>query len=1006
MNSTDYVMPSDPASTRRRTASRADGDKLATGRVDVDPRKSHGNLATRKNPQRLDNTRIATWNVRGLNKAGKLQILENELTRCKIDIAGISETHWQGHGHFGTSNYKVYYSGTENRSIHGVGFLVSNRLNKAILGYETINERIITIKINSQPCIVNIVQLYAPTSEADEDTVEEFYRTIETTISKIPNKEILILMGDYNAKVGSTLADNHIRTVVGRHGIGTRNERGERLIQFSIDNKLTIANTIFTQHKRRLYTWRSPDGKYKNQIDYVLIRQRWRSSITTAKTLPSADCDTDHQLLMFELTIKLKSCRRNEMKHIPKINPEQVPTFTTNVIQKVQLHVSDIINMNPNDIWRALKDSINETLNEVTSETEVKKQQPWLSAETLSLISSRRHIKNTGMNNKNDRERYRELNREIQNSSRRDKNAHFMKICAELQKYADHNNTKDLFTQIRRITRQFKPRNWAIRDKDNNMINEFDQIIRIWRRYCEDLYFDDNAADIEVSEYEEEPDILKEEVHAAIKKLKDNKAVGIDRISAEVLKSLDEKGQNIIHQLCQRIWETCAWPEDWSTSVIIPIHKKGSTTYCNNYRLISLITHVSKIMLYILQARLESFISRQIAPEQAGFVKGRGAREQILNIRQLVEKAREYYTPTYLCFVDYEKAFDNVKWSQLWRVLQKMGVPRHLITLIKQLYEDSTAVVQIESTVSEKCKIRKGVRQGCVLSPLLYNIYSEFIMRLVLDNWNGGIRIGGKKISNLRFADDTVLIAENEEELLELLNKLENMSADYGLRVNYSKTKIMIIDRESENRGQPVGIGGCEVVQQFIYLGSTLHNSGSCEPEIRRRIQLAKVAMTQLTKLWRDRNLTKNTKIQLVRALVFPVFSYGSETWVIRAADRRRIDAFEMWCWRRMLRVPWTARRTNISILNEIRPQQRLSSLTYGRILKFFGHINRNDNIEKLVVQGRSTGKRRRGRSPTRWTDMISKLTNMRLETATRETNNRQEWRRIVHRVIHDMEEE
>ncbi|VEN39957.1 unnamed protein product [Callosobruchus maculatus] len=172
-------------------------------------------------------------------------------------------------------------------------------------------------------------------------------------------------------------------------------------------------------------------------------------------------------------------------------------------------------------------------------------------------------------------------------------------------------------------------------------------------------------------------------------------------------------------------------------------------------------------------------------------------------------------------------------------------------------------------------------------------------------------------------------------------------------------------DREHGNHREIKTIGRCEVVQCFVYLGSLIDNSGSCENEIRRRIQQARVAMTELTKIWRDHNITKATKMLLVQSLVFSIFSYASETWTIKKADRARIDAFEMWTWRRMLRIPYTAHRTNVSILDKLGNPKRLSSIVSMRMLTFFGHIHRSDNMEKHVIQGHAPSGRRRGRSPT-----------------------------------------
>ncbi|VEN52761.1 unnamed protein product [Callosobruchus maculatus] len=526
-------------------------------------------------------------------------------------------------------------------------------------------------------------------------------------------------------------------------------------------------------------------------------------------------------------------------------------------------------------------------------------RQQWISSHTLSVIEVRRSLKISGLDSDTEQNTYRQLSREIQRLCRKDKSSYLQQMCREIEMHANANHSKEMFFKVKCLSRDFKPKSWAVKNPEGELITNLHEVIEVWRNYCENLYHEDGLHALSL-DFEQEPDILLSEVEHALNKLKTNKATGIDVISAETLKCLGDDGISLLHNICKSVWSSGVWPDEWCTSIFVPLHKKGFPTNPDNYRLLSLSSHASKVLLYILQSRLEGFIGWQISQAQAGFVKGRGTREQILNLRQIIEKAREHYFPVFICFVDYSKAFDNVKWPKLWEILISIGVPYHLVFLIQQLYESNSARVRIDGNLFSQTATRKGVRQGCVLSPMLFNIYYEFVMRQVLDNWNGGVTIGGSKISNVRFADDTTLIAASQEEPVALLNILEQ-------------------HREHDNYREIGSIGHCEVVQSFIYLGSLIDNSGSCENEVRRRIQQARVAMTKLTKIWRDHNITKATKMSLVQSLVFSIFLYASETWTVKKADRARIDAYEMWTWRRMLRVPYTAHRTNVSILDESR---------------------------------------------------------------------------------------
>ena len=223
--------------------------------------------------------------------------------------------------------------------------------------------------------------------------------------------------------------------------------------------------------------------------------------------------------------------------------------------------------------------------------------------------------------------------------------------------------------------------------------------------------------------------------------------------------------------------KTQQWPQDWKKSVFILITKKCNAQECSNYRTIVLISHASKVMLKILQARLQQYVNHELPDVQAGFRKGRGTRDQIANICWIIGKAREFQKNIYFCFIDYAKAFDYVDHNTLWKILKEMGIPDHLTYLLRSLYAGQEATVRTGHGTTDWFQIGKGVHQGCILSPCLFNLYAEYIMRNGrLDEAQAGIKISGRNINNHRYADGSTLMAESEEDLKSLLMKVKEDS--------------------------------------------------------------------------------------------------------------------------------------------------------------------------------------------------------------------------------------
>ena len=341
-------------------------------------------------------------------------------------------------------------------------------------------------------------------------------------------------------------------------------------------------------------------------------------------------------------------------------------------------------------------------------------------------------------------------------------------------------------------------------------------------------------------------------------------------------------------------------------------------------------------MLKILQAGLQQYANRELPDVQAGFRKGRGTRAQIANIRWILKQAREFQKNIYFCFIDYGKAFDCVDHNKLWKILKEMGLPNHLTCLLRNLYAGQEATVRTGHGTTDWFQIGKGVRQGYVLSPCLFNLYAEYIVRNAgLDEAQARVKIARRNINNLRYADDTTLVAESEEELKSLLMKVKGESERVGLKLNIQKSKIMA---SSPITSWQIDGETVETVADFIFGGSKITADGDCSHEIKRCSLPGKKVMTNLKSILKSRDITLSTKVHLVKAVVFPVVMDRCESWTIKKAEHRRIDAFGL-CWRRLLRVLWTAKRSNQSILKEINPGCSLEGLMLKLKCQYFGHL-------------------------------------------------------------------
>ena len=276
-------------------------------------------------------------------------------------------------------------------------------------------------------------------------------------------------------------------------------------------------------------------------------------------------------------------------------------------------------------------------------------------------------------------------------------------------------------------------------------------------------------------------------------------------------------------------------------------------------------------MLKIILNRLQPQAEAIIAEEQAGFRAGRSTTEQISNLRILCKKYLQHQQNLYHVFIDVKKAFDRVWHEALWATMKKYNINASIIRAIENLYDKAQSAVMFKSSIGEWCRTMVGVRQGCLLSPTLFNIFLGRIMCEALDNHEGSVNIGGRIITNFRFADDIVVNAEEEEEAGILVDRLDRTTTRYKMKIGPDNTQVMTnnpdgFQREIKIKGQKL-----EEVENFKYLEAIISNEES-KPEILSRITQTTAALSRLKMIWRDKNSSLTSKVKLMRTLILSAF--------------------------------------------------------------------------------------------------------------------------------------
>ena len=467
----------------------------------------------------------------------------------------------------------------------------------------------------------------------------------------------------------------------------------------------------------------------------------------------------------------------------------------------------------------------------------------------LNLMDDRRKVKNI------DEHQYQEINKRIRKECLLAKEEWMDENCTKIEQMAKC-NAKEMYANINKAFYKRKRRNQnnTIMNKHGNILMDSAKVKASWEEYIKELY-DDTREQIDCETNNEGPEILKEEIRKAMNNMKNGKAIGTDGIAKEMIEALGEKGVDILTEIANKLYENDATPNQMKETIMIKIPKVEGTLKYEQHQTISIINHITKIILKVITERIRSRIRPEMAEEQFGFVANSGTTNAIVTLNRVIENAIQVQNNVYLCFVDYEKAFDKVRPNELMNILKQIGVDGKDLRLLKNIYEMQRVALQLGGELTDWIDIKRGVRQGCVMLPDLFNIYAEFIMRNIEEE---GIRVGGKNINNIRYVDDTVLMADSEENLKALVQKVSEHSEAMGIKINRKKTKTMVITKKDRSPTIRLRINNDEIeqVDTFVYLGSLINWDGRQDKEIRRRTAIAYNNMRKLMKLITNKKIS------------------------------------------------------------------------------------------------------------------------------------------------------
>ncbi|XP_015753298.1 PREDICTED: uncharacterized protein LOC107333054 [Acropora digitifera] len=916
--------------------------------------------------------RVATLNVRTLNGVQLQSELVTNFNKQRIDLIGIQE-------HRIVHDQPIQYQFIQGRSlitssawknvcgaaIGGVGILLGAKASRALISVRSHSDRILVANFKGNPAST-VITVYSPTNTAEDKTIEAFYECLKRAIESVPAHNVQILLGDFNARIGTSDARFPYHKITNRNGT--------HLVDLMMEKNLVVTNTSFqkregsdhrvvtinvrlslrangkTPPKKTKYDWKELSKDQNLQKQYtVKIRNRFSALQTAEET--ATECyqrfiDANREVT--ELLIpKVKKVQKAQPSEDPRVGAAREKVKATS--RTYQQITSEDNRLDQEQAKKELEVAYNKVTKEMLRkkikevETAHINRQHGLAWKLVNDISGRRETQKGQIAGNTQQER-------LQNWHK-----HFMGLLGNPPNSdSEGNDIPPIFT---------------------------------------DLGIKEGPFDLE-------------EYVKAKKSLTEGKSCGEDGVTPEILKRCDL--DSIILDFCNRALTNRQIPSQWSVLNIIPIPKTGDLSLGSNYRGISLSSIVAKIYNKMILNRIRPKLDPHLRPNQNGFRAGRTTVSQILALRRIIEGIKEYNLPAVMTFIDFKKAFDMIHRGQMLKILVAYGIPEKLTTAIADAYSNTKAKVIIPDGETDAFQIYSGVLQGDTLAPYLFVIVLDYALRQAIQGREEDLgfrltrRLSSRKravvVTDLDFAEDIALLSEQVEQAQELLKRVEESAKQIGLEMNAKKTKCLSFNHSVQVEVTTDSGTQLEVIKDFKYLGAWIDNT---EADVKSRKAAAWKACNKLTRIWKS-DLSRPIKTSLLTATVESVLLYGSEAWTLTKQLKKQLDG----CYTRMLRtalgIHWSQHMTNEDLYGD-RP--KITDKIRPRRLKFAGHCRTQEDelVSKLVLWLPTHGQRKQGRPPLTYIDTLRQETGLEVDELDTCMQNRAVWRSIGVRDHHPL---